>query len=176
MNTKVIQLIIFIITVLPTKFTKYLSSKLDCKISKDIEIKNTNIKPSVSLIAFQRRAKPVRATNAGDTLSKLRNNPTTPFEETNMVNKKPIDSNSLLLVSIKSVIKFSAASYKVGLGDNNLMEFNIVSCTESNGRKGTKENKKIKVGGIAVRKLKDIAAARSLNRISLIPVKNVEPI
>lgn len=141
-----------------------------------MEIRKTIINPRVSRMAFHLRASPVRATCAGDTLSKLRNNPIMPLEDTNMVNRKPNDSSSLLLVCIKSVIRLSADAYKLGLGDNSFIELRIVSCTESRGRKGTRENRKMSVGGIAVRKLKEMAAALSLNRISLSPLKKAEPI
>src|SRR5690606_18659820 len=60
-------------------------------------------------------------------------------------------------------------------GDNSRIELSIVSCTESSGRKGISEQRNIKVAGMAIRKLKDIAAARSARRIFFILAKKDLP-
>lgn len=55
------------------------------------------------------------------------------------------------------------------------MDSRMVCCTESKGRKGTNENKKMRVGGMASKKLKDMAAARSFRRKSLILLMMIPP-
>ena len=133
----------------------------------DNETNRTGIRPSVKRNAFHLRAMPVRLICAGESLSKLRKIPITPFEETNTVNRKPNDASSRRLFCMKSVMMSSTEAYNLGLGDSSFMEFNTASCTEFKGKNGTSENRKISVAGIAIKKLKDMAAARSVSLMSL---------
>src|SRR5690554_1840786 len=73
---------------------------------------------------------------------------------------------------MKSNTKPDAVSKNFIFGDIILILSIIVSCTLPSGRKGTKENRNIKDGGILIKKLKEIAAARSGNFKDLKLLKN----
>lgn len=129
---------------------------------------------SVSRMARHLLAKLLRSFRMVDFRSKLLIKPITPLEETKIVVRIPKEISSLRLVSIRSIMAL-CAEYRFSFGDNSLIESIMVCCTVVSGKKGTKENKKIREAGIASKKLKEIPAALSFSFKSRILLAMTEP-